>query len=113
MVWSFYFQAGFLLNYTYESEEDQEIDIHTTKLKIFSPFDVLRLLDITAFVEMHDKLYHANFTLLTNQSRFTVGGDMEVRESCIIESGHCDVPTYKIICLWAFSVVWYVTLFIQ
>ncbi|PNF28889.1 hypothetical protein B7P43_G03854 [Cryptotermes secundus] len=90
--------AGFLLNYTYESEEDQEIDIHTTKLKIFSPFDVLRLLDITAFVEMHDKLYHANFTLLTNESHFTVGGDMELKDGYIDASVGLSMvsPVYNI-----------------
>jgi hypothetical protein len=105
VVQFFYFQAGFLLNYTYESEEDQEIDTHTTKLKIFSPFDVLKLLDITAFVEIHDKLYHANFTLLTNQSHFTVGGDTEVKQNItlfiqshefnLLECVHC----FDIMCL--------------
>jgi hypothetical protein len=80
------------LNYTYESEEDAEIDTHTTKLKIFSPFDALKLLDITAFIEVQDKLYHANFTLLTDQSRFTSGGDVEVKQFCIIVSGFSDYP---------------------
>jgi hypothetical protein len=74
-----YFQAGFLLNYTYESGEDEEIDTHATRLNIFTPFDALKLLDVTAFVEIQDKLYRTNFTLLTNQSRFTAGGDLKVR----------------------------------
>jgi hypothetical protein len=41
---------------------------------------------------MHDKLYDANFTLLTDRSRFTFGGDVEVKQSCIIESESGDNP---------------------
>jgi hypothetical protein len=77
-TWFLYFQAGFLLNYTFEDGTDEEIDTHTAKLNIFSPFDVLKLLDVTAFIEIQDKFYHTNFTLLTNQSHFTAGGDIEV-----------------------------------
>jgi hypothetical protein len=73
------------LNYNYESGEDGEIDIHNTKLNIFSPFDALKLLDITVFVELQDTLYNSNFTLLTEQSHFTAGGHMEVIQLCITE----------------------------
>jgi len=80
-----YFQAGFLLKYNYESSEDEEVDIHTTRLNIFSPFDALKLLDITAFIELQDTLYNSSFTLLTEQSRLTAGGHIEVIWLCITE----------------------------
>jgi hypothetical protein len=80
-----YFQAGFLLKYNYESGKDEEIDIHTTKLNIFSPYDVLKLLDITVFIELQDTLRSSNFTLLTEQSHFTAGGDIEVIWLCMTE----------------------------
>jgi hypothetical protein len=83
-MWSLYFQAGFLLNYTYEVEDDEEIDTHTARLNIFSPFDALRLLDITGFIELQDKFYRTNFTLLTNQSHFTAGGDLEVKRYALV-----------------------------
>jgi hypothetical protein len=59
---------------------------------MFSPLDALKLLDVTAFLEVQDKLHHANFTLLNDQSHFTVGGDVEVKESYIIESVCSDYP---------------------
>jgi hypothetical protein len=67
-----------LLKYNYESGEDEEINIHTTRLNIFSPFDALKLLDIAYFVELQDTLHNSNFTLLTEQSHFTAGGHIKV-----------------------------------
>lgn len=84
-----YFQAGVLLKYNYESSENEEIDIHTTRLNIFSPFDALKLLDITALIELQDTLYNSNFTLLTEQSHFTAGGHIEVIWLCITEFRFC------------------------
>ena len=80
---SLYFQAGFLLKYNFESGEDEEVDIHTARLNIFSPFDALKLLDITTFIELQDKFYNSSFTLLTEQSHFTAGGDVGVMWSCV------------------------------
>jgi len=83
-----YFQAGFLLKYDYKSSED-EVDIHTTRLNIFSPFDALKLLDVNAFIELRDTLYNSNLTLLTEQSHFTAGGYIEVIWLCITEFWFC------------------------
>ena len=84
-----YFQAGFLLKYNYESSEDEEVNIHTTRLNIFSPFDALKLLDVTAFIVLQDTSYNSNFTLLTEQSRFTAGGYIEVIWLCITAFWFC------------------------
>ena len=82
-----YFQAGFLLKY--ESSEDEEVDIHTARLNIFSPFDALKLLDVTAFIQLQDTLYNSSITLLTEQSRLTAGGYIEVIWLCITEFWFC------------------------
>jgi len=75
--------AGFLLKYNYESSEDEEVNIHTTRLNIFSPFDALKLLDVTAFIVLQDTSYNSNFTLLTEQSRFTAGGYIELKDNYV------------------------------
>ncbi|XP_069692884.1 uncharacterized protein Apoltp isoform X2 [Periplaneta americana] len=75
--------AGFLVNYTYESAENEDLDTHTFRFNIFTPFDAVKLLDILTFVEMQESFYRSNFTLKTSQSYFTTGGDVEITDGLI------------------------------
>ncbi|PSN49824.1 hypothetical protein C0J52_08839 [Blattella germanica] len=81
-----------------EVHDEFDFITHTTRFHIFSPFDALRLLDITAFIELQENFYHANFSFLTSQSHFTAGGDLKLDKNCVdtTVSLSMDSPFYKI-----------------
>ena len=67
-----------LFNYTNKLSEDEEEERHYVRFNIYSPFDIVRLLDITAQITTQESFYHSNFTLRTTTSYFTAGGDLKV-----------------------------------